>query len=235
MFFYGQNDARAGWCDPATYPAEQFARDVTTIVDRLTSAGVRVIYNSIHYATPFDCRPNGYWSGALLERQQRYLSVWDSLMTTLVPGNPRLTRGTDLFALFRSDTVRFHFPDGAHANLSEATAAIVEALAPTLATVVNQVASGVKDERAATTSELTLVRGADKIEARIRVCARDRGEISLDAYNVVGEHVVRLFNGVVGEGEYVLPLETSKLVVGPYMIVMRTGATNVVKRFDVVR
>lgn len=234
VFFFGQNDARSGWCDAPTYSSSQFADDAATIIDRLTSQGVSVVYNSIHYSTSIDC-VTGYWGGASVDRQQRYLRAWDSLMSVLVPQNNRLVRGPDLFALFQNDTARFHLPDGAHANLSEGTAAIVEALAPPIATAVNRATGVALEVRSTAMPTLSIVRSTSGFEAHLTVAARDNRRTTLEAFNVVGERVVTLLDRVIEPGVHSIPLESSSLADGPYLLVMRTGETAVVRRFDVVR
>ena len=217
VFFFGQNDAREPFCgEPMTHPPAQYSEDADTIIERLTRQSVRVIYNSIHYATAVAC-PSETWEGALRDRQDAYYRSWDSLMSVRVPANGRLWRGLDLYNLFRSDTARFLCPDGIHGNLSEGVQGIVEPLATIIKAAIDSDRSVLSVSPVSSAlSKAVFVKPMGRDLQQISFTLVSDEQVELTISDVLGRTLLQVAKRMYSAGEHAETISTASLASGTY-------------------
>ena len=199
-----------------THPPAQYSEDADTIIERLTRQSVRVIYNSIHYATAVAC-PSETWEGALRDRQDAYYRSWDSLMSVRVPANGRLWRGLDLYNLFRSDTARFLCPDGIHGNLSEGVQGIVEPLATIIKAAIDSDRSVLSVSPVSSAlSKAVFVKPMGRDLQQISFTLVSDEQVELTISDVLGRTLLQVAKRMYSAGEHAETISTASLASGTY-------------------
>jgi hypothetical protein len=229
-FFFGQNDARA------PYPVEKYVEDATGIINELTGKGVKVVYNSIHYATAQQTEEPYHWYAAQYDQQLRYYNAWDSLMTALVPVNKRLWRGLDFYSLFKSDTERYWFPDNIHTNLSEGVPGIVVPLAKIIRDAIeNTTASATTGASRLEESSLTVSPNPSAAALTFQVSNASAGRVTVEIVDILGRNVQTIFDDTMERGEHRLKLNAGTLQPGTYLCRLRTESGVTARKFQVVQ
>lgn len=237
-FVFGQNDAREPqYCAARSYPPGLYASDAASIIKELTDRGVCVVYNSIHYGRPKECEDPFRWFAAPLDAQLAYYSAWDSLMNVLVPANPRLWRGLDFFTLFRSDSVRYHFPDRIHPNLSEGIPGIVRPMALIFADAIEGKSSSVTSHGATSVAGLRVAIAPNPTMrgGSITLSSDHERYATVELRDALGRSVGLLFAGYLGTSEQRLDLSNVHLAAGEYFCLVSTNGRTVVRRMVVTK
>ncbi len=237
-FFFGQNDAREPqYCAPRSYSPGLYAADATSIINELTGRGVRVVYNSIHYGTSRECDDPYRWFAAPIPQQEAYYQAWDSLMNVLVPANPRLWRGLDFFTLFRSDTVRYLFPDNIHTNLSEGVPGIVRPLARIIADAIDGAPMSAPQNPTIPSRglDVAIAPNPSASAATITISTLRRAHVIVEIHDLLGRRLQTLLDNDLGQGHYDLAVNTAGLPSGMYLCVVKGEETVVTRRFSVER
>jgi len=237
-FFFGQNDAREPqYCGPRSYPPALYAADATSIINELTGNGVRVVYSSIHYGTPRECDEPYRWFAAQIPEQEAYFTAWDSLMNALVPSNPGLWRGLDFFSLFRSDTARYHFPDGIHPNLSEGVPGIVRPLAVIIADAIagKTMSSPVVHPAGPGGLSLSIVPNTTPSSTTITLSTTERMQVTVAVHDLLGRQLHLLLDDELQPGERAFHMDTERLAEGTYLCIVKWGDHFTAQRFRVSR
>lgn len=231
-FFFAQNDARA------PYPVENYVAEATSIINELTSKGVRVVYNSIHYGTPMQTEDPFHWYAAQQQQQEVYFQAWNSLMTALVPANPRLWRGLDFYNLFKSDTERYHFPDRIHANLSEGVPGIVEPLALIIQNAIDNRASSVQDDQLQQPENgysLVIAPNPASSSVTFRLSNAEADHITVEILDILGRNLRTVVDDDLERGEHLVKLDAAGMQPGTYLCRLRAGSTMIVRKFLMVQ
>jgi hypothetical protein len=229
-FFFAHNDARA------PYPVGNYVEDATSIINELTGKGVKVVYNSIHYATAMQTEDPYHWAGAQYDQQLRYFNAWDSMMTAMVPTNNRLWRGLDFYNLFKSDTERYWFPDNIHVNLSEGVPGIVVPLAKIIRNAIeNSTASAATGATRLDESSLTVSPNPSSSSLTFRIANAQSGHVTVEIVDILGRNVQTIFDDTMERGEQRLKLDAGTLQPGTYLCRLRTGSGVTARKFQVVQ
>ncbi len=222
VFFHSNNDEYA-------ISATRYAQVVDSAIHRLTDLGVKVVFNSVHYSSPFqDC-----YAGHSDSIQQEFFDAWDRQLNQDVAKYPgKVWKGADLFHLLKADTARFWAVDGQHPNTSEGVDAIVSLVAPIIrnAILATTDVSSTDDpniEFYTTSNDGT---ASKFLEYRIPAGMN----ATLELYDVNGAAVSSMQSNSMITGSGRIDLQREHLNTGLYFGVLKCGTHMVVKKVLVV-
>ena len=69
----------------------------------------------------------------------------------------------------------------------------------------------------------------------IPVYLKTETQVLVDLYNLLGEKVLSIYNGVLGEGNHLIPLDTSGKVSGVYLYRLNAGGTVITKKLVLLK